>query len=232
MHHHLLYSLLAVCLCMQVSALDKNDKDITLRFIPVFNQERVQLNKYYYLPDGDSISFSTFKFYVSGISLMNKDGHEIRYDKQENYYLLDLEGRDKMTVSLKSDSEIIAISCYIGVDSEKSVSGAMGGDLDPEHGMYWAWQSGYINFKIEGTCNKVPARNHEFQYHVGGYAGKDKAIQWIGDVKRASNECDIYIVLDKFLAGMDMSNQYSVMIPGEEAVQLAKQFAQCFLFKW
>jgi hypothetical protein len=94
--------------------------------------------------------------------------------------------------------------------------------------MYWAWQSGYINFKIEGTCNKVPARNHEFQYHVGGYAGKDKAIQKVTTIIEASNEQTIYIQLDKFLSGIDMSQQYSIMIPGKEAVQLAKKFAGCF----
>lgn len=30
----------------------------------------------------------------------------------------------------------------------------MDGDLDPLNGMYWAWNSGYINMKIEGITPK------------------------------------------------------------------------------
>jgi hypothetical protein len=194
----------------------------------MFNGEPVQLNKYYHLPDGDSISFSLYKCYITGVIV--DDAADKRVAVEENsYHLLNIEDTATMTIIIPHVARLVWLGFNIGVDSEKSVSGAMGGDLDPEKGMYWAWQSGYINFKIEGTCNKVPARNHEFQYHVGGYAGKDKAIQKVGFNREPSNKTAfVEIQLDKFLSGMDMSKQYSVMIPGDEAVQLAKKFAGCF----
>ena len=199
-----------------------------VHFVPMFNGEAVQLNKYYRLSDGDSISFSTFRCYISGVTMV--DCADKRSDFEKNsYHLLDIEDAGTMTITMPHIGRLCGFSFNIGVDSLMSVSGAMGGDLDPEKGMYWAWQSGYINFKIEGTCNKVPARNHEFQYHVGGYAGKDKAVQRIGFNRESSNKLAyIKIQLDKFLSGIDMSKQYEVMIPGDEAVQLAKKFAGCF----
>jgi hypothetical protein len=201
--------------------------DFVLHFKPVFQGKELVLNKYYQLQDGDSIIFSTFRFYITGI--VTCDVNDKRLVHEENsYHLLDMEDTSTMRIKLSHVTKIGCLSFRVGVDSEKSVSGAMGGDLDPEKGMYWAWQSGYINFKIEGKQPKVPARNHEFQYHVGGYAGKDKAIQKVTTIIEASNEQTIYIQLDKFFEDMDMREQYSIMIPGEEAVQLAKKFAGCF----
>lgn len=223
MYRHLLNSLIAACLCMQVSA-----QHLVLHFKPTFQGKELVMDKYYLLSSGDSIMFETFRCYISGIALLGKDEkHAIRIDTN-GYYLLDASEPVSMNVRLKVIPKYTGIQFNLGVDSEKSVSGAMGGDLDPEKGMYWAWQSGYINFKIEGKCNKVPSRNHEFQYHVGGYAGKDKAIQQVKKIIEASNELTVYIELDKFISGTDMHKQYEVMIPGTEAVQLAKQFANCF----
>jgi hypothetical protein len=70
----------------------------------------------------------------------------------------------------------------IGVDSLKSVSdiSQRKGVLDPvggAAGMYWAWNSGYIFVKVEGTSPQAPlnaATNERiFQYHTGLFGGKD-----------------------------------------------------------
>jgi hypothetical protein len=219
-YRHLLNVFLLVCITMSCHA-----QSATLRFVPFFQGEELKLNKYYHLTNGDSISFSTFKCYVSDIIVY---GWGKTVFPKKNLLLLNAEEPSSMTLKVKKLKDIAGIKLSIGVDSLKSVSGAMGGNLDPEKGMYWAWQSGYINFKIEGQCNKVPARNNEFQYHVGGYAGKDKAVQEIILSTPRSNEILVLIRLDKFLARMDMTKQHSIMIPGTEAVDMAKQFARCF----
>ena len=69
------------------------------------------------------------------------------------------------------------IKFNLGIDSLTNVSGVMGGDLDPTKGMYWTWQSGYINFKMEGSSAVCPTRNHEFQFHIGGYQDPFYAMQ-------------------------------------------------------
>jgi len=58
----------------------------------------------------------------------------------------------------------------IGTDSITNVSGALDGDLDPIKGMYWAWNSGCINFKLEGT-RVISGKKTPFEYHIGGYNG-------------------------------------------------------------
>ena len=55
----------------------------------------------------------------------------------------------------------------------------MGGDLDPTKGMYWAWQSGYINFKMEGSCSQCLATKNNFEFHLGGYQQPFYAMQTI-----------------------------------------------------
>lgn len=203
-------------------------QDGIVRFVPMFQGEKLVLDKYYHIPGGDSISFSLFKCYITGV-IINDAADKRVVLKENSYHLLDIEDTSTMTIIVPQVARLGWLGFYIGVDSLMSVSGAMGGDLDPEKGMYWAWQSGYINFKIEGKCNKVPVRNHEFQYHIGGYAGKDKAIQKVGFNREASDKTAfVEIQLDKFLEGIDMSKQYGVMIPGPDAVQMAKQFANCF----
>ncbi|MBS1771588.1 MAG: hypothetical protein JST82_01920 [Bacteroidetes bacterium] len=178
--------------------------------------------------DTNEIRLETVRCYISNLSLYSK-GRLVYHDSV--YHLLNLRRGVGIGFSYEEISSVLVDSAQfnIGVDSLMSVSGAMGDDLDPEKGMYWAWQSGYINFKIEGRCNKVPARNHEFQYHIGGYAGKDNALQTVGlHMLKGASVLSIDIRLDEFFSGIDISKQYSVMIPGPEAVQLAKRFAGCF----
>ena len=55
----------------------------------------------------------------------------------------------------------------IGIDSLTNVSGDLDGDLDPALGMYWAWNSGYINMKLEGKSSSCKSVKKEFQFHIG-----------------------------------------------------------------
>ena len=52
----------------------------------------------------------------------------------------------------------------LGVDSITNSEGVHGGDLDPTKGMYWSWQSGYIQFKFEGSY-----QGKEYSLHLGGF---------------------------------------------------------------
>ena len=52
----------------------------------------------------------------------------------------------------------------------------MDGDLDPLKGMYWAWSSGFINFKLEGSCLNCGSEK-EFTYHIGGFIAPYQSFQ-------------------------------------------------------
>ena len=77
--------------------------------------------------------------------------------------LLDLE--ENPTCTIPDDAKQITI----GIDSLQTVDTDFSHALDPIHGMFWTWNSGYINVKIEGISQRSPQRNHVFQLHLGGY---------------------------------------------------------------
>ena len=138
------------------------------------------MEKNYFLPLlNDSIKIETLKFYISDFELL--ENKKIIYSDKKRYHLLDFENENSMNILTSK----ITIGNYnvakfmLGIDSATNVSGAMGGDLDPTKGMYWTWQSGYINIKLEGKSKVCRTRNHEFQFHIGGYLPPHKTIQEI-----------------------------------------------------
>ena len=76
---------------------------------------------------------------------------------------------DESTSTLINPVNVYADGTYTIVLVASNVAGAIGGTLDPINGMYWAWNSGYVNFKIEGTSTLSNARKNAFKFHLGGY---------------------------------------------------------------
>jgi hypothetical protein len=88
--------------------------------------------------------------------------------------------------------------------------------------MYWAWNSGYINFKLEG----IYERNNQkkaLKYHLGGYAQPFQTAQQMVIV--AANPFKS-IVLDfkLFFESIPYENT-SILIPGKEAAQMMNLLA-------
>jgi hypothetical protein len=98
----------------------------------------------------------------------------------------------------------------------------MAGDLDPIKGMYWAWQSGYINMKLEGKSSSCKTRNNEFQFHIGGYLSPYYAIRKVAlSYDKKATQINIGIDLYNFFANLNLAKTNSVMIPGTLAMELA-----------
>jgi hypothetical protein len=146
--------------------------------------------------------------------------------------LIDLEETNNAEVKLENipQKEISGIFFNLGIDSLKSVSGALGGDLDPMNGMYWAWQSGYINFKIEGSSPSCVIRKNKFQFHIGGYLAPFYAMQPVSLVLKQPCRKAVFVKVDiaHFFKEIDLSKQNSIMIPGAEALQMANLASQMF----
>ncbi len=196
-----------------------------LVFQPMFGNSTLSLSdSFYKLNDKDSIQFEVLKFYISGIELLSK-GKSV-WKEENSFHLIDASQEKTMRVLLNRPSSITydQIKFNLGIDSTINVSGAMGGDLDPTKGMYWTWQSGYINFKLEGRSNLCKSKNNEFQYHVGGYETPFNALQivtldWKGSIK---------IDIKELLNHIDLSKQDHIMSPSKEAVMLAKKISKTF----
>lgn len=111
----------------------------------------------------DSIRFETFRFYISEIQLFFSDGKVV---SDSAAHLIDLSANRFAQIKMDFDGTESPDSMLIhfGTDSIINTTGAHGGDLDPTLGMYWTWQSGYVNYKLQGS-----AFGQAFEYHLGGY---------------------------------------------------------------
>ncbi|MGB0929728.1 MAG: MbnP family protein [Chitinophagales bacterium] len=230
MNKYFLLSILFCCLQLQ-----GQEKKGTIQFVLTFNDKAIELDKNYYLPSiEDSIQFEAFKFYVSDIQFLKKKKKAIP-SMEKKYLLIDLENPKSLKHSFTFDSKKRAnfktLQFSIGIDSLTNVSGVFGGDLDPTNGMYWTWQSGYINFKLEGTSPVCPARHNRFQFHIGGYAAPFNALQKVDLKISDSSNIEVRIAIDKLLSQINLAEEYQIMSPNQKAVEMAKLIATIFSAK-
>ena len=174
------------------------------------------------------VDLSTFKFYISSISFYKSD--ELVYQEPNSYHLIDLSDTSAKTLTFPTTVDFDRISFNLGIDSLKNVAGVFGGDLDPTNGMYWTWQSGYINFKIEG--NYKAASNDEFVYHIGGYLPPFQSIQTVElDVQPQNKKVEVRIDSNEIVNLLKKQKLKKVMRPSKEAVEIAQVVASCFYVK-
>lgn len=215
-----------VCLSFQV----KNDKkDLTVLVHINFQKEPLVLNdRKYITKNNDTVSITKMKFYISNILLQFNDGSE--YKERSSVHLIDAENLSSLELKLDNvpDLKINKVSFDIGIDSVNSVSDKFEGDLDPTNGMYWAWNTGYINMKLEGKSSSCSNAKKEFQFHIGGYLPKQNALQkieWNLDDKQNIN---IEVELSNWLDAISLKETNSIMIPGEKAISMANLYKNMF----
>ena len=205
------------------------EKKQSVIFHTVLGNSALQLTDPFYKNiNGDSITIELLKFYISGLELLQNDSSVFK--EKNSFHLIDAAKIISSFISFTTPAAILfnKIKFNIGIDSSTNVSGAMGGDLDPLIGMYWAWQSGYINFKLEGKSNRCNTRNHAFQFHLGGYSYPFNALQTVILNVTAKDEIVITTDIEKLIAGIDLSSQNQVMSPGKEAVLLSEKLKNIF----
>jgi hypothetical protein len=203
-------------------------KTVLIAFWVSFGKEPLELNKDYYL-SGDTLQLETVKFYISNIQFYQDS--LLVYSHEPKQHLLDLENPHSLLIptTLIRDKPFNTIQFSLGIDSTTNVSGALGGDLDPTKGMYWTWQSGYINVKIEGKSSKCPARKNRFQYHLGGYQSPFYARQQCTYLIKPKELVHIELPLDAFFEKTDTKVYYEIMSPSSDAVHLSQLLSSLFI---
>lgn len=189
----------------------------------------VVLNDSFDVKGPERIVLEALRFYISGIGLLQNDS--LVWKESNSYHLYDLEEAKGMRLPVPSSVTYNRIRFYIGIDSLTNVSGAMGGELDPVKGMYWTWQSGYINFKAEGWSSASTHPKKEFQLHLGGYENPHNALRQITLSIHPQSDIDVYFDLPQFLQAAELAKRSHIMSPGPEAVKLSVMVAQCFKTK-
>ena len=222
---HLVFCLKYAILILQCFPV-KSQNVVSFNLAPSFKSEKITLDKSLHPPD--ALTLHQLRFYLGHFTFY-QNNTAILEDK--NYHLFDLEEASTMhlTFNLPENVAFDSLTFNLGVDSLTTASGAMGGDLDPTKGMFWTWQSGYINFKMEGFSKKCPARNGEFQFHLGGYLPPYASVQQVG-LKTGSYSDNLLLRLDlgPFFEQVDWANKHNVMSPGAEAVRLSGILAKSF----
>jgi hypothetical protein len=201
--------------CILTLVLDAQEEAATLRFKPCFGDHALKLNREEKLADGTSIRITRFRFYV-GVPVMSGDGRPSTLPY--TYHLVDGEDTASWTVAIQPSSPFF----LLGVDSLTNVSGAFGGDLDPIKGMYWAWNSGYINLKLEGSSPASPYASREFELHLGGYLPPNATAQQVALPKLEKGEMIMRVDILPLLEAADVRTKCNVMSPGEAAVRLSR----------
>ncbi len=205
-------------------------KDIQFSVEPSFNKERLVLNTAKYISKKkDTLSIATFKFYVSNVVLEFENGTVFKEPK--SVHLIDVEESNTLQFQLKKvpDLKIKKIRFNMGIDSLTNISGNLDGDLDPSLGMYWAWNSGYINMKLEGKSSSCKTIKKEFQFHIGGYLPNQNALQEVvllvpNDVSKIHLKMD----LSKWLNEVSLQETNSIMIPGAKAIAMSNFYKNMF----
>lgn len=179
--------------------------------------------------NNDNLSINTFKFYISNISLYNNN--KLIQQEDKIFHLINVEEPKTLHIELNTTEAINRIRFNIGIDSLTNHEGPKEGDLDPLHGMYWAWQSGYINMKLEGQSDLCPTRKQAFQFHLGGFQGSNNCIQ--EKEFEVINDEKIYVEINlkDFLEQVDFSLTNHIMSPSELAVILSEVLSSCFKIK-
>lgn len=230
-------ALVASCKKERDSIIEPQNKEATvnIKFDYVFGHNLLPWENYKEMVHpmtGDTLSFETFKFYVSNIKLKKADGS---YWVDENSYYLVCTNCDEgryITLDNVPVGEYIAMEYTMGVDSIMNVNGVHTGDLSLSNGMYWNWNSGYIMLKAEGRSPNSPTGT--FAFHLGGFSGSDniitiKTADFGASMLKVSTEEQANIILRANPARLwhgspSVSVRSTIHAPGPEAKKMADEF--------
>lgn len=152
---------------------------LSLTISHVVGSQPLKLDSVHYKNSLDQdFSVSKFKYYIGQIQLKQANGKTFH---SNSYFLINEDEQESKHIQLENVpyGNYTSISFLLGVDSLSNCSGAQSGALDPINGMFWAWNSGYIFLKLEGTSTASPHPAKIIEYHIGGYKQPSQCIRTI-----------------------------------------------------
>lgn len=217
--------------CLPFTGIAQDKGNISILFQPRFNQELLEPGKECVLSQQDTITIHRFKFYVSNIEWLNETGSVLQRDN--GYYLINMEDPSSLQINIERPTGSVAsLRLLIGVDSLRNVSGVQSGALDPLHGMFWTWNSGYVMAKIEGTANRSVQAGRRFTFHVGGFKQHQAAqrqvtlpIQRLTDVLQIAADARTWFGSQH---SIDLKTEAACHSPGALAQKLADNYSTMF----
>ncbi|HAZ91975.1 MAG TPA: hypothetical protein DCX70_00920 [Chitinophagaceae bacterium] len=100
--------------------------------------------------------------------------------------------------------------------------------------MFWTWNTGYINFKLEGYSAFSSTNIKNIEYHIGGYAGENKTMRKIQlpySLPKKTQDIYIQFNLDNFWkssSAFKIAELPVITSPGKNAKIVADNFSALF----
>lgn len=118
------------------------------------------------------------------------------------------------------------ISLLFGIDSTIQVGGVGTGALDPLRGMYWTWQTGYVQWKMEGAI-RVDGVESPLELHLGGFDGATKSQSMLSDylIYPTTNSVIAQWDISPFLSEVVRRKKFGVMSPSPIAREYCRIIA-------
>jgi hypothetical protein len=236
----LLALLIAGSSCRKETSVEEAGFRLDIRFRTVAGGSPIRYGDTCYTPQGEVYRPTLFRIYLGNFSLTDESGTLASFP--DTYHLLDAGDSASLMVRLHADARPFRrIAFQVGVDSIRNVSGAQTGALDPLYGMFWTWNTGYINVRMEGLSPSANTSDGRFEYHIGGFrtgestrraiildlpAGQAHALDASGH-----SEARIDIDLDRWFRSvhnLPIAGGARVTAPGPEAVRHADNCARMF----
>lgn len=215
------YSLVLIVILYLIRTPLFSQTSYSIQYRPSFGQYKLSSDSIYKLTTTDSIQITALRFYISGIELLDKN--KTVWKDPIQFHLMDAFIEKTLAVTIPSNISYTKLKFNLGIDSTTNVSGAVGGDLDPTKGMYWTWQSGYINFKLEGSSNVCKTRHNEFQFHLGGYQSPYNNLQTVFTDAGSKQNIEVGIDIQKIMNQLNLAQQHHIMSPGQEAMNFSEK---------
>lgn len=212
------------------SVRSQETQQLVLHFQNRFGNETL-LPEQSYILRGDTLTINRFKYYISHFALTDEQGKKVTLPIQ--YYLIDAADETSTNITLSiPQGKYRSIHFLLGVDSLRNVSGVQSGALDPLHGMFWTWNSGYIMAKLEGTASSSQIAGKQFTYHIGGFRGNNNTSrQIVLPLSSSANPITIIADAKKWFDGPNdlvIAKEPVCHSPGALAVRIANNYAHMF----
>ncbi len=191
----------------------------------------------YATPSGETFTVTTLKYYVSNLKFTKSDGTV--YAAPNTYFLVDQAqpASQHLAVTGIPSGTYTGVSFVVGVDAATTQGDplTLTGALNPANNMYWAWATGHIFMKLEGTVTSAsPAR--ALTCHIGGYTDPNNALVTAtpslngstltvngSHTSTVSVQADVLKMFDG-VNHITLSTFSNAMMPGAEAMQVAKNY--------
>jgi hypothetical protein len=197
-----------------------------IRFVPMYKNEPMAIP---FHRSSDSLTITKCQWYITQLRVF--DANSSAWVELSPCQLMNAEDPISMHLSMEEKIKPSRLSFLVGTDSLSNVSALFEGPLDPINGMYWAWNSGYINFKLEGTDARIASSDKRFEYHIGGYLPHQKTAQYVEldfPSLEHNERIEVGMNMDKLLEVWDVNRYPTIMLPGPDAVRFSAQLPNVF----